>query len=146
MKKILFIIIPLLLITGCTQKALYNVEKAPIWSDSSGTQPTLVSVEKAIVKACRRKDWLPRKIADGVIEASIFVRSHRAVVEITFDETAYSIHYKSSDNLDYRKRSNDKEVIHRNYNRWIANLNRVIQSELSLITLSYQSMRVNPYG
>lgn len=136
-KKILLIIIPLLLIAGCTQKALYNVEDAPISSDSSGKQPTLASVEKAIVKACRHKGWIPRKIADGVIEASIFVRSHKAVVEITFDENAYSINYKNSDNLDYRKRSNNRETIHRNYNRWIANLNGVIQSEISLTALGY---------
>ena len=40
------------------------------------------------------------------------------MVDIVFDTSKYSITYKESSNLDYKNHK-----IHRNYNRWVANLN-----------------------
>ena len=131
MKKELFVIF-VLLITACTSKAIYNIENELIPTNSSGEPPSLEVVEKAILAACRRKGWSSRKVSEGVIEASIYVRSHKATVEITFDENVFNIDYKNSENLDY---SNGR--IHRNYNKWVIILTRVIQSQLGISTQNY---------
>jgi hypothetical protein len=139
MKRLLITLLPLILMAGCsTTHQLINVDNGSISSTSSGEQPSLETIEKAIVKACRRKDWIPRRISAGVLEASVHLRGHQADIVINFDTSAYSITYKDSENLDYRKRYNGKEYIHRNYNRWINNLDRAIQSELSFIALNYE--------
>ncbi len=57
------------------------------------------------------------------------MRSHMAFVDITFDEATYSITYKDSHNLDYKKRKG-KAKIHRNYNKWVHTLNGELQRSL----------------
>lgn len=56
------------------------------------------------------------------------VRDHRADITIAYDADSYSIRYRDSQNMDY---NNGK--IHRNYNRWVANLNYDIQRALAAI-------------
>lgn len=65
----------------------------------------------------------------GRIGVRFSVRSHLAFVDITFDEATYSITYKDSHNLDYKK-SKGREKIHRNYNKWVHTLNRELQRAL----------------
>ena len=60
------------------------------------------------------------------------MRSHRATVNIYYNEKNYSILYKDSYNLDYRNGS-----IHRNYNNWIVKLSRTIQNELGVNSQNY---------
>ena len=53
------------------------------------------------------------------------MRSHVAVVDVTYTTKAYSIRYKDSTNLGY-----DGEGIHPNYNGWIDRLDAAIRAEL----------------
>jgi hypothetical protein len=55
----------------------------------------------------------------------LYIRSHVATVDIYFGTTSYSIIYKDSVNLDYKDGR-----IHRNYNKWVQNLNSDIQSKI----------------
>lgn len=104
---------------------IYNVTGAIVGS-GSGKVLTLAQVEKAILTASKRRQWLTRKRGDGHIEAWIVVREqHKAVVDIRFTTEVYNITYKSSQNLRYNGRS-----VHRNYNKWVKNLEGKINETL----------------
>src|SRR5262245_5113114 len=83
----------------------------------NGRNPAVV-----IEDALRARGWQIDARRPGAIDATIVARIHRASITVNYDADSYSIAYRSSENLDY---ANGK--IHRNYNRWIANLNRDIQ-------------------
>jgi hypothetical protein len=55
------------------------------------------------------------------------------VVDIAYTTTSYDITYKSSDNLDYRRRRDGREVIHRNANSWMSNIQNDIAAQLALL-------------
>ena len=59
------------------------------------------------------------------MEGTLNLRSHTAIVDITYDTRTYSIKYKDSTNLGY-----DGRNIHSNYNGWIENLDKGIQTQL----------------
>ena len=85
------------------------------------------TVTAAITTGVADRRWIPTVVGPGHVEATLLIRSHTAVVDITFNESAYSITYKDSDNLDYKDGR-----IHRNYNRWVANLNQMLQRKLAV--------------
>jgi len=53
---------------------------------------------------------------------------HLAVVEIEYDERAYSIRYRDSTNLEAKDGQ-----IHPAYNQWIENLDKAIRAELDML-------------
>lgn len=112
-------------LVGCTSQPLQNVENMAIPEHSNGNQPTLAQIEQAVVSAAAKRGWIPNAVKPGLVTAKIDVRQHSAHVEIPYSRAAFSIHYKDSENLDYRRGS-----IHRNYNRWVANLAQDIKREL----------------
>lgn len=124
MKNILKLAIIFLLamaITGCNRTlAVHNIEKQAINYTLTTNQ-----VEKAILKAGVEKGWAMTVRKPGTIDANILVRSHKAEIEINYDEKTYSIKYKDSHNLLYKDGK-----IHRNYNKWIIYLDQRIQANL----------------
>lgn len=95
----------------------------------------LVDLAVAIRRAANEQGWRIIEEAPGVMQASLHIRSHEAVVTISFDETNFWIEYADSINLDYnpnslRKTRNRGEIkgprIHRNYNIWVDQLARKI--------------------
>ena len=58
------------------------------------------------------------------------LRTHVAIVDVTYDTSTYSIQYVDSTNLNYNE---SKGTIHKNYNGWIQNLENAIQRELSAL-------------
>lgn len=115
-----------LTVAGCSTQALYEVESQPVSATADGSTPSMEEVERAIIAAATDRGWSPRVVMPGMIEATLFVRTHQAIVDIPFSSSEYSIQYKDSTNLDYRNGS-----IHRNYNNWIHNLSNSIQVELN---------------
>ncbi len=105
---------------------IVNIEEAPIPEGLS-----LAQVEDALASGMVKRGWIPKVIAPGHLEARLLVRSHTATVDIEFDESTYSITYKDSDNLKYKAGQ-----IHRNYNRWVANLNLDLQRSLVRVAAS----------
>jgi hypothetical protein len=70
-------------------------------------------------------DWVITEEKDGVIFAK-YEKSNGLIVaniKISYDAKAYSLEYVDSKNLDYNPKT---KKIHRNYVRWVNNLNKVI--------------------
>jgi hypothetical protein len=95
----------------------------------------LVDLAAAIRQAANEQGWRIVAETPGVMQASLQVRSHEAVVTIGFDETSFWIDYADSINLDYnpntlRKTRNRGVIkgprIHRNYNIWVDQLAKKI--------------------
>ena len=111
---------------GCVVP-LKNVKDAPV-TMASDTTPTLEAIGKAVIRAGGAQGWKMEKVKPGHMVGTMFLRSHMAKVDITFNKDAYNITYKESSNLDY----NGTEI-HKDYNGWISELDRAINREFSLM-------------
>jgi hypothetical protein len=107
--KISIIIVSLALLAGCGAALVRNVDAAMITGNHS-----VANVEKAIVRAGTDLGWMMTKKSDKHIVGKLALRTHLAVIDITFDKNSHSIKYKDSTNLGYNGSS-----IHSNYNGWI---------------------------
>ena len=129
---IINIILLSLLTMSCAKQMpqVLNFDNEPIPSSLDGKSYSHDAVQKAILKACRKKGWSASVIEPGKITASLTIRSrHRAKIEIAFTTASYSILYKDSFGLDYRNGH-----IHSRYNHWIAGLDAQIKKEFGLRT------------
>jgi hypothetical protein len=84
---------------------------------------TLDQVTEAIGVAALSLGWDVEKQAPGVMQATLRLRNHVAVVRIEYDTRTFSILPVETQNI---KREGD--LIHPNYNGWIQNLQRRISS------------------
>lgn len=108
-------------LVGCARTApIANINSTV----SSGH--TEAQVKTAILKAGAQRDWIMNDAGAGVIKARQQNSKHSAEVRITYSATGYSIKYDSSQNL---RASGGK--IHKNYNRWVRNLDKDIQVNLA---------------
>lgn len=82
-------------------------------------------VKSAIMIAGTSLGWQMAEISPGLIQGTLNLRKHTAVVDIPYSSAKYSIVYKSSINLDERDGQ-----IHKNYNSWVQNLSKKIGTEL----------------
>ncbi len=126
MKKILkfvaLLLIFSLVIVGCKTSTIYNVRQHKVsYKKSSET------VYRAIRGAGQSLGWHIHKIKPGVAQGKLHLRSHTAIIRITYTRSSYSIRYAGSKNLKY---NSQKHTIHSNYNSWIQNLERAIDSRL----------------
>lgn len=85
------------------------------------------AIVKAIAKAGASLGWSITKIKDGELEGRLNIRAHMALITIKYDQKQYVIEYKDSVNLRYDPENN---TIHKNYNGWIRNLEKAINTEL----------------
>lgn len=108
---------------ACASRPILNVNDAPI---ATGKSLQVNQVRQAIVTAGSALGW---KIVDskpGLLEGTLRLRDHTAVVEIPFTTGKYSIVFKSGVNL------NEKDgQIHKNYNGWVQNLEKSINAALA---------------
>jgi hypothetical protein len=84
-------------------------------------------VRLAILRAGATLGWQMQDVQPNLIEGTLYLRSHKAQVDIPYSTGRYSIVYKDSVNLLY-----DGTNIHKNYNGWIKNLDRAIQAQLGM--------------
>lgn len=89
------------------------------------TSPTEAQVRSAIMNAGVERRWMMKEEGKGVIVARQQVRNHNAEVRINYNESTYSITYSNSTNLEAANGQ-----IHRNYNRWVRNLDKSIKAHL----------------
>ena len=122
---VLFLGMSLMILAGCRSAPIQNVVAAPVVTSKP---PTMESVQNAIVLAGTGLGWRMEPKDTGTITGVLDLRTHRAVVEVTYDTKAYNIKYKDSSNLDYNGTS-----IHKNYNGWVENLDKAIRSQLAKI-------------
>jgi len=115
---------------GCTSHPVMNLQGYSVPSLEDGSLQSAEAVQNAIITACKVRGWTPKVVNEGLIQAEIDIRAkHRAVVEIPFTSTEYSIIYKDSEGMEYEQKSGK---IHRNYNRWVTMLSQTIQRELGV--------------
>jgi len=110
-----------ILLIACSPIPVHNVNNAPITVSSPNYD--LSDVTKAIQRAGTGLGWQMKEETPGHIVATIYLRTHVAIVDITYTLDDYSINYKDSTNLKYNAGSN---TIHKNYNGWIQNLTNAI--------------------
>ncbi|MGD8112763.1 hypothetical protein ACQEXU_19355 [Vibrio sp. TRT 21S02] len=121
--KLLSSLFLVLLLAGCGRvQPIMTVEDTPVAYNLQSKQ-----VKMAILQAATNRGWIVDEVKPGELSAKLHVRSHFAEVKIPYNEKYYSILYVSSENL----RAEDGKI-HRNYNRWINNLNVDIKKQLSL--------------
>ncbi|MDR2075918.1 MAG: hypothetical protein LBP61_03150 [Desulfovibrio sp.] len=122
----LFALFSALLMAGCAKKVppLNFASPMPLVKKAATKD-----IEAAIIRAGAITNWAIVPAGPGVMTGTLHVRGkHTAIVEIAYDQKEFRITYKDSANLDY---GNGK--IHRNYNRWVATLEKNIRQELALL-------------
>ena len=112
----------LLCVASCTSKPVMNIENRTPTSAVRNED----DMRRAILAALQSRQWTVERDDRGNIMALIQRRSHQAEITIPYSASSYSIHYRDSQNLGYKDGK-----IHRNYNKWIHNLDRSIQQELN---------------
>jgi hypothetical protein len=111
---------------GCFRcDPVFNVADVPV-PTSSAKALTAEQVRNAIIRAGSSLGWSVTDAGPGRLVGTIALRKHTAEIEIPYSESAYSITYKNSTNLD----AADGQI-HKNYNGWIQNLNRDILKQLA---------------
>ena len=112
-----------------TSKPILNIEDEAIPAKFDGSTRSLEEVRDAIAEGCRAKGWNPVIDSEKQINCSILVRGkHYAEVNIPFTESKYSILYSNSRVLEYDP---DRQLIHRNYNKWVILLSGAIQKQFA---------------
>ncbi|HFT1164155.1 TPA: lipoprotein [Klebsiella quasipneumoniae subsp. quasipneumoniae] len=115
-------------LAGCARTA--PIEQVNAIVSASHTE---AQVKDAIIKAGAQRQWIMSDAGPGVIKGKLQNRDHVADIKINYSATSYSIVYVSSINL---MAANGK--IHRNYNRWVHNLDKDIQVTLAANTALQQ--------
>jgi hypothetical protein len=127
---ILYACLVLIAMLGCRGGAeIYNVKDAPI-NTSTRQTPSLEQVTKAIVQGGVGLKWAMAIVEPGHIVGTFNLRSHTAVVDITYNTKTYSITYKGSTNLNY---DSNTQRIHGSYRSWIQELDNNIRNRLIAI-------------
>jgi hypothetical protein len=121
----ILIAVLLLGVIGCRTAPIYNPRVT-----FSARDPA--TVEQAILQALANRQWLAKQEKPGVIIGTLNLRSHQAVIRIEYTADSYAIRYVGSTDLLYQRKSNGEEEIHKNYNSWIANLVRDINTQLGV--------------
>jgi hypothetical protein len=111
-------------VIGCRNSPVHNVTNAPVTAPGKKAL-TQTSVRDAIVRAGSGLGWRLKEEKAGHMTGTLALRTHVAVVDITYDTKAYNINYKDSAELGY-----DGANIHKNYNGWVQNLDKRIAMEL----------------
>jgi hypothetical protein len=120
-------IVAVVALGGCRHAPLQQVENQPVVA-AQGKVLTKDQVHAAIMRAGAALGWQMVDEGPNKIVATLNLRQHSAVVEIPYSTTSYSIKYRSSVNLD---ESNGQ--IHKNYNGWVQNLTKGINTQLGLL-------------
>jgi hypothetical protein len=101
---------------------------APVFVPVTAVQNVdLQVIEDTILKTTRGSGWRAEVVKSGVIKATLVQRKHEVTINIEYSNTGYTIKYVESRNLEYNQ---SKNTIHKNYNRWVNNLDRRIYQNL----------------
>jgi hypothetical protein len=107
---------------------LVDYPNQPI-TTASGKVPAPEKVREAIVLAASSKGWTTQDAGPGKLVATLLIRKHTAVVNVTYSPQSFGIAYESSANLEFEDRGFQR-LVHPNYNKWVHNLLEAIQAEV----------------
>ncbi|MEQ9722778.1 hypothetical protein ABQG65_16610 [Yersinia alsatica] len=119
--KILLVgLVSIAFITGCAGTTpIQDVNQTVMGSHTAS------EVQRAILAGGISRGWIMVPASEGVINGKLINRDHIVEIRINYSANNYQIKYVGSTNMDAK---NGK--IHSKYNRWIANLNKDIQTKL----------------
>jgi hypothetical protein len=128
-----------------------NIPPTPHFAPD-GTSPA--DLAAAIKIAADGLHWRIIGEVPGVIQASLLIRTHTAVVTIRYDESNYWIDYQDSVNLGYspndmRRNGPSPRIvkgprIHRNYNLWVDQLAKRIAIQTRTPPRTNQARAADP--
>ncbi|MFO1408036.1 MAG: hypothetical protein U1F08_10940 [Steroidobacteraceae bacterium] len=126
-RRVLLALAALLPAVALAGQPILNLKDVAVPPKPDGSSYSVDDVQAAVIAGCRVKGWTPKIEEPGRISASILVRGkHYAEISITYTQSAYSIQYVTSRDLDYDAKTQE---IHRNYNKWIILLSETIQRQ-----------------
>ena len=130
-KRGLFTLVACLMLTGCFGRIqpIYSVVNNPI--PSSAQFLSVREIGDIVEMSAINRGWMVEEVEPDLYEVTYRKKTHKAVIEVSFDQTSYSIKYKDSADLFYNGAN-----IHRNYNRWVKYLERDIQMNLQKAGMS----------
>lgn len=112
-------------LAGCTSKPVMAPKELLVVGHSYSND----EIQYAILQAAAQRGWSARPAGPGLVQADITVRNtFYAAVDIRYSLSNFRIDYRDSRGLDYKDGK-----IHRNYNRWVYNLDKSIMRELKRI-------------
>ncbi len=126
--RILAFMLAALIVSGCAPVTVRNVVDAPVLSNKATI--SLDDVRVAITRAGAGLGWVMLEDEPGKITGTLRLRTHVAVIDVTYDTSNYNLQYRDSTNLNYNPETN---AIHKNYNSWIQNLDNAIRRELATL-------------
>ena len=120
--RVTLITLALLTTAGCTSKPVLNTQH----DLPANTQVSEEKMKTVIVNALQKREWNVQRLSPQLVQAEITVRNqYYAAIDIRYTRNSYAITYRESHKQDYK---NGK--IHRNYNRWVNNLDSDIMAGL----------------
>jgi hypothetical protein len=127
-KAILLVLVVALLPSGAfasRQEPIYNIVNHPV--PAAAQKLSRDTIAKAIIAGGARMQWKIGPNPDGTLTGTIVVRGkHHATVTITYSQTNYNVTLVSSTNL-----LQEGNLIHRNYNAWVRDLQKNIDDQLT---------------
>ncbi|MDF7670595.1 hypothetical protein PT276_05210 [Orbaceae bacterium ESL0721] len=125
--KIAIVTIFMSILLGCSSK---YVQPRNVHNDINGLTQT--QIKKAILSAGQsgNRGWVLKDKDGNNIQGVLFNRGYEAKVNIQYSSKGYTIQYVSvSDNLKDKQGN-----IHRNYNRWVNNLDQEIRRSITYMS------------
>ena len=120
--RVTLITLALLTTAGCTSKPVLNTQH----DLPANAQVSEEKMKTVIVNALQKREWNVQRLSPQLVQAEITVRNqYYAAIDIRYTRNSYAITYRDSRELGYKDGK-----IHRNYNRWVNNLDGDIMAGL----------------
>ena len=120
--RVTLITLALLVTAGCTSKPILNTQH----DLPANAQVSEEKMKMVIVNALQKREWTVQRLSPQLVQAEINVRNqYYAAIDIRYTRNSYAITYRDSRELGYKDGK-----IHRNYNRWVNNLDSDIMAGL----------------
>jgi len=125
--SVITVLVAIFVFAACTTAPIMNVDNAAV-PMVSGKPLTKEQVRSAIIRSGVALGWQVKDEGPDKLVGTLVLRTHTAVVDIPYSATSYSIKYRSS--IDLMESGGN---IHKNYNGWIQNLHKGINTQLGLV-------------
>jgi len=110
------------------QQPVNNFSGMPLGAKSA---PSLDQVGKAIRQAGTAAGWQMSELKPGQILGVYKIRSHTAIVDVTYSTSTYDIKFREGDSgLRYDAAAG---TIHEQYNKWVGELEKVIRAHVNAL-------------
>ena len=125
---ILFILALVVCCWGCTKQGVTNLHSMVYG------EPTMGVVANCIAVGAQKAGWQLERLEPNKFLGTYYVQNKlgydekAAMVEIIYSTSSYRIEYSRTVELLYNEQKN---TVHKNYNKWVRELDAAIQRELS---------------